>query len=284
MQVSLPALKAFESAARLGSFKAAAAELSITPTAVSQHISNLEHRLNTHLFHREVRKVTLTQTGEYLSDNTSKGFKIIFDAIEQLSQSHTHTHIRITTTSSLAALRLIPALHEFNNAQPHISLELSTGEILDNQLQNLPIRLGDSRQVDKSDVIIEEKFNVFAAHTFANMTCDDSQMPLYTHHWKNNKLPAPPFMQWLDINSLKVERFKIESFDQELFAIQQAIANNGLVFCSTTLVQPFIQAGLLKCFNSHAIESQLCYYIPRKSRFETNTQKTVIEWLECLLS
>ncbi|WP_244269389.1 LysR family transcriptional regulator [Pseudoalteromonas shioyasakiensis] len=82
MHISLQALKAFESAARLGSFKAAAAELAITPTAVSHHIANLESRLNIDLFHREVRKITLTPSGEYLSQNTTSGFKLIFAAIE----------------------------------------------------------------------------------------------------------------------------------------------------------------------------------------------------------
>ncbi|MDQ9813930.1 LysR family transcriptional regulator, partial [Acinetobacter pittii] len=46
MQVSLQALKAFESAARLGSFKLAAEELSLTPTAISHHVANLESRAN----------------------------------------------------------------------------------------------------------------------------------------------------------------------------------------------------------------------------------------------
>ena len=56
MNVSLPALKAFESAARLGSFKAAATELAISPTAVSHHINNLEQRLNVNLFIRETKE------------------------------------------------------------------------------------------------------------------------------------------------------------------------------------------------------------------------------------
>ncbi len=63
MQVSLQALKAFESAARLGSFKLAAEELSLTPTAISHHVAKLEHRLSVDLFHREVRKIVLTEVG-----------------------------------------------------------------------------------------------------------------------------------------------------------------------------------------------------------------------------
>lgn len=54
------ALKVFESAARLGSLKAAAAELFISVTAVSHHIDNLEQQLTVILFIRKARKVALT--------------------------------------------------------------------------------------------------------------------------------------------------------------------------------------------------------------------------------
>jgi len=269
MHISLQALKAFESAARLGSFKAAAAELAITPTAVSHHIANLESRLNTDLFHREVRKITLTASGEYLSQNTTSGFKLIFAAIEQLSQAH--NQVRITTTSSLAALRLIPALEELNNEKPHLQLDISTSETLDKQLHTLPVRLGNSEEVNKADIIKYERFDMFAANAQQSAPWLDKQVTLYTSQWKNNALPAPPLMQWLKVNNLSDSCFKVKTFDQELFGINQVLANKGVVFCSKTLVQPYLDAGLLTSFNSQDVESKLCYYIPEKSRFETAT-------------
>ncbi|MGT8103236.1 LysR family transcriptional regulator, partial [Escherichia coli] len=90
-----------------GSFKAAADELSLTPTAISHHINNLENRLNVDLFYRQVRKITLTPTGEYLSAATSDGFNRIEQALATVQA--TGRAVKITTTSSLAALRLIPA-------------------------------------------------------------------------------------------------------------------------------------------------------------------------------
>jgi DNA-binding transcriptional LysR family regulator len=72
LQVSLQALKVFEAAARRGSFKLAAEELSLTPTAVSHHISNLESRLNVNLFHRQTRQIVLTETGRVLTKATSE--------------------------------------------------------------------------------------------------------------------------------------------------------------------------------------------------------------------
>lgn len=282
MQVSLQSLKAFESAARLGSFKAAAAELAITPTAVSHHISNLESRLNTDLFHREVRKITLTETGEYLSLSASKGFKLIFDAIETLSQ--TNNHIRITTTSSLAAMRLIPALHTLNTQYPQLTLDISTSEALDKQLHTLPVRLGNKEEINEADIIKYEAFNVFAASTHQRAPWLNGHVTLYTSQWKNNALAAPPLTEWLTKNNQSSSQFEIKSFDQELFGIQQALANNGAVFCSNTLVKPYVDAGLLTHFKSHAVESQLCYYIPDKSRFETRFQRIAIEWVTTLLN
>ena len=101
MQVSLQALKAFESAARLGSFKLAAEELSLTPTAISHHISNLEGRLSVSLFHRQGRRIALTATGARLAKATSEGFRKIDNALDEVMRAG--TAVRVTTTSSLRA-------------------------------------------------------------------------------------------------------------------------------------------------------------------------------------
>lgn len=87
MQVSLPALKAFEAAARLGSFKRAAEELSLTPTAVSHHITNLEQRLGTTLFVRRARQIALTDNGKVLSSAATQGFATIAIALETVVAS-----------------------------------------------------------------------------------------------------------------------------------------------------------------------------------------------------
>ncbi len=64
--IPVGALRAFESAARLQSFKRAAAELHVTPTAVSHQMKALEQRLGLTLFERRARAVSLTAAGEKL--------------------------------------------------------------------------------------------------------------------------------------------------------------------------------------------------------------------------
>ncbi len=282
MQVSLQALKAFESAARQGSFKLAAEELSLTPTAISHHISNLESRLNVTLFHRLGRRVSLTGTGLRLAKATSEGFRKIDSALEEIMKAS--TGVRVTTTSSLAAMVLIPCQHEFEQANPNISMEISTGESIDNQSYLIPIRFGDVAVAESSDVISAESFNVFGAYGMRSPSWSNEPITLFTTEWKNKSLPDPPLAAWLEINGLDSSNIKLKKFDQELFGIQQAMAGNGLVFCSTTLTKRLLKANLLQQFETQSVKSDLCYYVPNKDSFETRSAARFLNWLEEILN
>ncbi len=282
MQVSLQALKAFESAARRGSFKLAAEELSLTPTAISHHISNLESRLNVTLFHRLGRRISLTGTGIRLAKATSEGFRKIDSALEEVMKAG--SAVRVTTTSSLAALVLIPSQHEFEQANPEISLEISTGESVDSQSYVIPVRFGDVSVAEDSDVITYESFNVFGAYGMTSPAWSNGPITLFTTEWKNKSLPEPPLAAWLEANGLEGSRIKLKKFDQELFGIQQAMAENGLVFCSTTLTKRLLKANLLQIFETQSVKSELCYYVPSKDSFETRSAAKFVNWIEGILN
>ena len=282
MQVSLQALKAFESAARRGSFKLAAEELSLTPTAISHHIGNLESRLNVSLFHRQGRRVSLTGTGIRLAKATSEGFRKIDSALEEVVKAG--NTVRVTTTSSLAAMVLIPSQQDFEQTNPEISLEISTGESVDSQSYIIPIRFGDVSVAEHSDVIRFESFNVFGAYRMTPPSWANSPIILFTTEWKNTALPAPPLTDWLEKNGLEGADIQLKRFDQELFGIQQAMAGNGLVFCSTTLVERLLKANVLQHFDTQSVTSDLCYYVPGRDSFETRSAAKFLNWIEDLLN
>jgi len=282
LQVSLQALKAFESAARRGSFKLAAEELSLTPTAISHHISNLERRLNVNLFHRLGRRISLTGTGLRLAKATSDGFRIIDSALEEVMKAG--SAVRVTTTSSLAAMVLIPSQHEFEQANPDISMEISTGESVDSQSYIIPIRFGDVSVAEDSDVIRSESFNVFGAYGMTSPSWSNEPITLFTTEWKNKSLPDPPLAAWLEVNGLDGSNIKLKKFDQELFGIQQAMAENGLVFCSTTLTKRLLKSSLLQQFDTRPVKSDLCYYVPNKDSFETRSAARFLNWIEDILN
>ncbi|WP_417440960.1 LysR family transcriptional regulator [Idiomarina sp.] len=282
MQVSLQALKAFEAAARRGSFKLAAEELSLTPTAISHHISNLEGRLNVNLFHRQGRRIALTGAGRRLAEATSDGFRKIESSLEELLTAG--NTVRVTTTSSLAAMVLIPSQKEFEQINPGISVEISTGESVDNQSYIIPIRFGDATGVEPSDVIKSESFNVFGASGMKPPSWSNEPITLFTTEWKNKALPDASLEAWLAVNGLEGSNIKLEIFDQELFGIQQAMSEKGLVFCSTTLTKRLLNANLLQQFGTQPVKSDLCYYIPNKCSFETRSAARYLNWVEELLN
>lgn len=282
MQVSLQALKAFEAAARLGGFKLAAEELSLTPTAISHHITNLESRLNVDLFHRQVRKITLTTIGERLAGAISEGFRKIEDALDEITVNG--NVVRVASTSSLAAMVLIPSINEFYQLHPDISVEFSTGEALDNHLYTLPIRYGEVSLVKSQDIVKYDSFNVFGSSKFDSLKCPSEPITLFTTEWKNKALPSPPLEAWLEENEWSQNRVIIKKFDQEIFGIHEALSANGLVFCSATLAHRFVKANLLQEFETKLIQSKLCYYIPNKEDFKNRNARKFIEWVENLFN
>src|ERR1700693_4231855 len=95
----LKALRAFEAAARHLSFKAAAEELNLTPTAISHQIRLLESVLDQSLFRRRPRPLTLTATGAALFPIVRRGFDSIADAFATASSAVASRRLRVATTA-----------------------------------------------------------------------------------------------------------------------------------------------------------------------------------------
>src|ERR1700760_2558896 len=97
------ALRAFEAAARHLSFKAAAMELSLTPTAISHQVRVLEQFLGCALFRRRPRPVALTAAGARLFPVTRDGLNAFAETAEALRGRTTERRLRVTTTNAFAA-------------------------------------------------------------------------------------------------------------------------------------------------------------------------------------
>lgn len=121
---SLNALHTFESAARHLSFKLAAEELYLTPSAVSKQIRSLEEELGYRLFHRLTRKLVLTEEGKQLVGVVRSALTLISDRVEGLQVDDTNRILKISVPPSFAMKWLIPRLGKFKTAFPEIVLEI----------------------------------------------------------------------------------------------------------------------------------------------------------------
>jgi LysR family transcriptional regulator, glycine cleavage system transcriptional activator len=121
----LRALRAFEASARLASVTAAAAELGVSHSAVSQQIRQLEDYFGLTLFRRSGRGIEPTpQAALYLRD-VAAGLDRIAIASEQLSQRGHGRVLRVNATPSFAMRWLIPQTSAFQLDNPAIDLRIS---------------------------------------------------------------------------------------------------------------------------------------------------------------
>jgi LysR family glycine cleavage system transcriptional activator len=121
---SLAALKAFDAAARLGSFQQAAQALHLTPSAVSHQIRGLELEFGQPLFSRRHRKVELTEAGRTLQAYVARGFEELRRGAAALRQDRRPNVLRISAAPAFAAAFLTHRIEAFEAAHKGMELRL----------------------------------------------------------------------------------------------------------------------------------------------------------------
>ena len=159
---ALTALRAFEAAARHCSFKVAAAELAVTPGAVSQQIRALEEDLGVKLFTRAVRAVALTEEGRRLQPVLTEAFMQIRDALDALRPKPL-TPLRVEASGPVITKWLLPRLHRFVERYPELGVTVGSSE--------------DLRPCERDEVFI--RFNETPGNgVFAVTLCTEFVLPL----------------------------------------------------------------------------------------------------------
>jgi LysR family glycine cleavage system transcriptional activator len=122
----LNALRAFEAAARHMSFKKAADELAVTPTAISHQIKGLEAYLGIALFRRLTRALELTAEGKAMLPGVQEGLARFASAVESTRQLRHGGRLNMSAPPTFAARWLVPRLQAFTSAHPEVELHLAS--------------------------------------------------------------------------------------------------------------------------------------------------------------
>ena len=149
----LPLIAAFERVAHHASFTRAAAELGVSPSALSQNLRTLEARLGVRLLDRSTRRVGVTEIGQGFLLEARRGLATLATAVGGLDELRDQPsgHLRLTLSRTAADLVVLPHLTPFLEEFPAITLELDC----DNTLVDLVasgfdagIRLGENLAQD----------------------------------------------------------------------------------------------------------------------------------------
>jgi LysR family glycine cleavage system transcriptional activator len=125
----LNALRAFEAAARLGGFAAAAEELCVTPGAVAQHVKALEAWAGADLFERRSQGVRLTVLGSELAADFSAAFDRLGEAVHALRSRAMPREVRIAALPSVAQLWLAPRQPALRTVAADVAISITASEV-----------------------------------------------------------------------------------------------------------------------------------------------------------
>lgn len=124
---SLNGLRAFEAAARLGSFTAGAAELNVTQAAVSRSVKLLEAELECSLFGRHANALTLTDKGRLLLPELTAALDMIATATQRVARVAPRPVLTVGVGPTFAMRWLIPRLGRFQMLHPDVEIHTTTG-------------------------------------------------------------------------------------------------------------------------------------------------------------
>ena len=241
---SLAALRAFDTAARLGSFKAAANTLNVSATAISHHIRGLESQIGVVLFVRGTRQVSLTDAGRKLADATSASFSRIEAALDALRTSE--NTLTVSTTPAFAALWLAPRIESFEARHQNIGIRLiSSTELTDlrrDQTVDVVIRYGvESDKEQDTMLVAKESIRAFGSRDYVERLAKLSEAQFVNTRWVSGALEPVTWQDWCEAAGEKpVAKARIREFHQEYEVLQAGLSGQGLILLSDVLAQDMV--------------------------------------------
>ena len=266
MAKALPPLawfRAFESAARNLSFTAAAQEIGMTQSAVSQHVKSLESRLGVALFIRRARALTLTDDGRKLMPQVTSALETLKAAARTFDTGPTQNLLTVASSVSVAQWMIAPRLAELTARNPDVRLRfLST--IWPDDFQtvraDVEVPFGSARQFGRGATLL--KGNGLVA-----LKAPHLEGPLHSLPLIEAVGTSAGWASWQgeEDTGLTPQIF-VDSFGA---ALNLALHGNGVALVSESLAQSAISLGQLVLAHHKVAPCQEGYYLRIDEKNET---------------
>jgi DNA-binding transcriptional LysR family regulator len=239
----LTALRAFEAAARLGGFAAAADELRVSPGTISAHIKTIEAELGAALFERTARGVALTALGLRALPQFAQAFDQLGEAVQTLRADAAPDVVHIAALPAIAQFWLSPSLPALRAAAPEIQISITALETPPN-LKRVPYDLclfyGDCA----GEVVARDALLPVCAPALARRLSDPSDMaalPCLTDsgwpddwkYWIEQALPGRGFTPRGPV------------FPLYSLAVEETVNGAGILMGHRALIAPYLANGKL---------------------------------------
>lgn len=278
-------LVAFEAASRHGSFKTAAAELNVTPGAVSHQIKALESELGVALFERVHRGVMLTEEGQDLFTAVQGAFQGMSRSLAQIKRSETERALTVAATTAVSALWLTPRITRFWRERPDIRVNQvvsdtrveGSGPDLIIEYGKATGRIGATRKLF-TDVLVPLAAPDFVASRPMPELAALAAMPLI--HMTAPNTTWTTWKHWFAALGYDGPLARGTRVNNYMIALQAAQDGVGVVLGWKRLVAPFLEDGSLAVFGGYELPAPSSFYITRSPKSAGEESVDLLErWL-----
>ncbi|ADJ64829.1 LysR family transcriptional regulator [Herbaspirillum seropedicae] len=281
MYLPLNALRAFEVSARHLSFTRAAEELSVTQTAVSMQVKNLEQRLGVALFRRLPRGLALTDEGLALLPVVAQSFGRIADVLAQFEDGRRREVLTVGVVGTFAVGWLMPRLRQFQQQHPFVDLRLLTnnnrvdlaGEGLD-----YAIRFGDGAwHGTQAERLFEAPLAPMCAPAIAARLRSPADLGAET---LLRSYRSDEWGRWFAAAGAACPPLRGFVFDSSLALAEAAAQEAGVALLPVLMFERELQQGRLVCPFGQRIVLGAYWLTSLKSRPQTAAMAAFRQWLQ----
>ena len=280
---SLKFLKTFQIAATRLSFKAAAEDLFITPSAVSHQIKTLEEQLGVTLFERGAHSLSLTEAGRRYLQHLDALFARLETVTEQLRLRYGRGVVRLHVTPFFATEMLLPKLGELLQSQPDTDIHINTVQALESHPSDADVSIVVNAAPDdrlKCYKLFSQAFvpvcspQLLAQKPIARVD-DLERHTLIVHQARSDG-----WDRWAEALGTKLQPRNVVRFDTMSAAAQAAEHGVGVALVSSRLCEDrFHEGTLVRVFETELATGESYFLLIRPEDAERPDVRALAHWL-----
>jgi DNA-binding transcriptional LysR family regulator len=274
----------FEAAARCGSFAAAAIELGVSASAISQQVKLLEDRLAVRLFERRPQSLSVTPPGQKLLATLTSTFDLIENSL--LTLQPPQELLTLSMPAIFAASWFLPRMKSFRYNHPRFEvIPRSSGNLLAPNLEgvSLAVRYGRAGwgNLDCRFLFGEVLVPVCSPDYLGQSPETDPESPFEQHQMLSSESRPQRWQEWADATQANFGPTNLMKFGDDLLVAQAAINGYGIALLDANLLSRQLHSGqLLVLPNMPKWETGEGWYLVFEETIQTEEGFTaLIDWL-----
>ncbi len=262
----LQALFAFESAARHLSFKNAAEEINVTPSAISQHVKTLEQDIGVALFNRRHRGVELTVAGHALLNALEHGLTHMSNAVDEIRYQGQRRAVTVFASTAMSSLWLTPRLSQFWKMHGDIAVNQHVADSEHDATIDCDLKIwyGQPETNDEgSELLFCDRLVPVCSPVYARRLRGRS-LDVLAHEtliYLDSTSKWTTWRTWFDSQGYDGALADGPHVNNYTIAVQSARDDVGILLGWERLLAPLIERNLLVTLDEHAIDAPDSFYL-----------------------